>query len=362
MFASSFKFLSASVIAMVLIAPDLEAQSKCKSLYNKKSAVKFRSETKVLDFDMPGMLVASVSDSTMATGATLFLFPNGAKANFDARGGSVASAETTLLAESSYSNEIDGVVFSGGSTMGLAALDGVRKQIFKTRSKDAGNFDFIPSIPGAVIYDFGARIEPGQNKLKYPDSKMGEQLFQTAAPNEFVIGRAGAGTSATANKRSEPIWGGQGAAFKEVDLGDGTIAKIFTAVILNPVGDVNLPVDLQQSIDAKRPIKDINIPKAHKQNTTLSIVVTDVDLDRSQLKRLANMVHTSMASSIFPFHAYTDGDIMFAVSLGTKKLSEKGQMEAEEAMQNAASKLMRESILSSVKVANQSGPPVKPIE
>ena len=332
------------------------AQSKCAPLIDRAVRparyVKIRPETQEITFDMPGMKVGSVSDTTLATGATLFLFDKGATANYDARGGSVAAAETNLLDESSYSNEIDGILFSGGSTMGLEAGQGVRRRIFQERSQDAGDFDFIPSVPGAVVYDYGNRPEPGQNQLRYPDLIMGAATYDSAKENRMLIGRAGAGTSTTANKVSSPIWGGQGGAFKEVRLKDGFTFKIFAAVVLNSHGNIYLP---DGSVLNRQKLKTLSpqvVTKGHKKNTTLSIVVTDVSLNRSQLKRLAVMVHTSMASSIRPFHTYTDGDILFTVSLNKKEMPAEGAYDREDILQTLAAETMTEAILKSAVTAN----------
>lgn len=329
--------------------------SKCfQAAKGPQQYQKLRPEVDVFEFKMPGMKVASISDSSLSTGVTLFSFEPGATASFDARGGSVASNETSLLDEGSYSNEIDAVLFAGGSTMGLEAHQGVRREIFKARSADAGNFDFIPGVPGAVVYDYGGRIEDSQKRLIFPTLGMGAAAYNMAEPNRMLVGRVGAGTSTTANKVSQPIWGGQGAAQVELKLGNKKV-KVFAAVILNPHGDIYLPNG--QRLDYKMPnvetLMDSEGLTGHKKNTTLSIIVTDVALDRNQLRRLSTMVHTSMASSIRPFHSYTDGDINFAVS--TNRVSfPTGEMayEFEEALQSSAAQAMQEAILRGTLTAN----------
>jgi L-aminopeptidase/D-esterase-like protein len=321
---------------------------------------KTRAEVEEFKFNMPGVKIGTVTDPSMATGATLFLFGKGVTANFDSRGGSVAAVETTLLEESSYSNEIDGILFAGGSTMGLEATQGVRRRLFDANASQAGEFDFIPSVPGAVVYDYGARLEPQQQKLFFPNMEMGKAAYDVARENSILIGRVGAGTTTTANKISAPIWGGQGAAFHEFVLENGKTVKIFAAVVLNASGDITLPAGHALDERALKKLRAIQVRRGHKQNTTLSIVITDVSLDRSQLKRLAVMVHTSMGSMIHPFHSYTDGDILFAVSLHQSKVSDLGvdPFELEEKMQLGASKLMQDAILKSVTIANSRGLPV----
>jgi L-aminopeptidase/D-esterase-like protein len=62
------------------------------SFYSKR-----RPEIEELHFDFEGVRIASLSDPTLSTGATLFYFPKGAYAAFDSRGGSVGACETNLL-------------------------------------------------------------------------------------------------------------------------------------------------------------------------------------------------------------------------------------------------------------------------
>jgi L-aminopeptidase/D-esterase-like protein len=287
-----------------------------------------------------GLSVASLQDPTNSTGATIFYFPKGARANFDARGGSVAAAETTLLSEGGYSNEIDAVVFTGGSTMGLEVGSGVRKAIFETRGEEAGAFDRIPSVPTAVVYDFDRA--PHYDQQVYPNREMGVDLFnaiQAKGTDVFKTGRFGAGTSTTVNKVSEPIHGGQGAASARL----GKHGSVFVAVILNAVGNV-FP-DGQSVTEIRK-----NKPPVPGKNTTLSIVVTDIPLDRNQLKRLATTVHTSMARWIQPFQTYTDGDIMFSVS--TAERPGRASDDVEFYLTEAATELMGQAISDSIRVSN----------
>jgi L-aminopeptidase/D-esterase-like protein len=49
-------------------------------------------------------------------------------------------------------------------------------------------------------------------------------------------------------------------------------------------------------------------------NTTLTLVVTNQKLDARTHRQLAAQVHASMARAIQPFHALTDGDVLFAAT------------------------------------------------
>jgi L-aminopeptidase/D-esterase-like protein len=54
------------------------------------------------------------------------------------------------------------------------------------------------------------------------------------------------------------------------------------------------------------------------ENTTLVVVVTDAILTKPQAKRLAMIAQTGMARAIYPVHAPTDGDVVFAAATGKK--------------------------------------------
>ena len=54
------------------------------------------------------------------------------------------------------------------------------------------------------------------------------------------------------------------------------------------------------------------------QNTTIGVVATDVRLTKTECNRLATVAHDGYALAIRPTHTVSDGDTLFAVSLGEK--------------------------------------------
>ncbi|MCB0393913.1 MAG: P1 family peptidase [Bdellovibrionales bacterium] len=303
--------------------------------------------------NFPGVKIASLTDSTRSTGSTLLLFPRGGHTVVDARGGSVAAIETTLLEEGSYSNLVDGILLTGGSTMGLAATDGVRNVIFKQRATKGNDFDFIPSIPGAVVFDYGGRIYPDNDKFVYPNRELGEALMSNLG-DQFPVGRAGAGVSTTVNKGDRPRWGGQGVTVVEY----GNI-QVMAVVVLNAGGDLIMEdgKSISDSTDEIFPGSDDQnresrvIPNDSKQNTTLSAIIVNIPMTRSQLKRVAVMTHTGMGARIRPFHTPTDGDILFASTVGGDgdALKEAG---AEVILGQIATEAMNHAIDNALKASN----------
>jgi L-aminopeptidase/D-esterase-like protein len=55
-------------------------------------------------------------------------------------------------------------------------------------------------------------------------------------------------------------------------------------------------------------------------NTTIAAVATDAILTKGEAKRLAVMAHDGLARALWPAHTPLDGDLVFALSTGQRKL------------------------------------------
>ncbi|MEL7528899.1 MAG: P1 family peptidase, partial [Pseudomonadota bacterium] len=55
-------------------------------------------------------------------------------------------------------------------------------------------------------------------------------------------------------------------------------------------------------------------------NTTIAAVATDAVLTKGEAKRLAVMAHDGLARALWPAHTPLDGDLVFALSTGQRKL------------------------------------------
>ncbi len=287
-----------------------------------------RCMQKKLNFDFTDFKVGTAEYTAGPTGCTLFGFNKPATCVVDLRGGACAARESSSVDEVNTWGTIDALMFAGGSSYGLEAADGVMKALLKERKST--HFEQIPAVPAAIIYDFSKRKDP----LIYPDLKLGEQAYKNLKANQLMIGRSGAGINATVGKylgRDYSEYGGQGAAFIQV----GAI-KILAFTVLNALGNIYNDQNeiIAGSLDPKSGKrldlfdqrlnfhKKSKIP-ARKENTTISAIITNAQLDRLSLKRLSIMVHTSMAESIRPFHTPYDGDTLFAVSTQSKKMPPK---------------------------------------
>jgi 6-aminohexanoate-oligomer endohydrolase len=257
-----------------------------------------------LTFDFPGLRIGVAEYEDGPTGCTVFHFARGAMLERDVRGGSPGTFGDL--------DWVDAICLAGGSLYGLEACTGVAAELLEQRDHDT-SWNAIADVTGAIIFDFG----PRENAI-YPDRELGREALRNAREGVFPLGQRGAGRSATVGKtfgfeHAEP--GGQGGAFRQ--LGETRLA-VFTVV--NAVGAV---VDRDGTVvrghfdgptGERRALVEGIEARVTGGNTTLTVVATNQKLDRWLLRQLARQVHTSMARAIHPFHALTDGDVLFAAT------------------------------------------------
>lgn len=265
-----------------------------------------------LEYDFPEVRVGIGEYLQGPTGCTVFAFPNRSAVSIDVRGGSPGYLGSLPI--------VDAVCLTGGSIYGLEAAAGVQAELLAMREYRA-EWQRIAIVDAAVIFDYG----PRGNSI-YPDKALGRAAMRSARSGRFPLGARGAGMSATVGKGIAGLdreAAGQGAAFRQV--GDINIA-VFTVV--NAVGNI---VDRDGSVvrGCLDPESGLRIPYAEAVerqleqgepavaspgNTTLTVVVTNQILTEPELRQVGRQVHSSMARAIQPFHAFSDGDVLFALS------------------------------------------------
>ena len=266
-----------------------------------------------LEFDLAGLEIGCAEYEEGPTGCTVFHFPDGAAMQVDVRGGSPG----TLGAQYEW---VHAICLAGGSLYGLEAASGVAAELFARREYATGWMD-IPLVAGAIVFDYGRR-----DNGVYPDKELGRAALRAARSGVFPLGRRGAGRAASVGKTFDYVgveWAGQGGAFRVVGR---TRVAVFTVV--NAIGAV---VDrdgtvvrghLDEATGERHPVVPriearltAGVPTAPPPgNTTLTVVVTNQQLDPRLLRTLGRQVHASMARAIQPFHALVDGDVLFAVT------------------------------------------------
>jgi L-aminopeptidase/D-esterase-like protein len=267
-----------------------------------------------------GYLIGHASDFSRKTGCTVILPPPGTIAAVDVRGGAPGTRETGVFSPGNLVSQIDGLLLTGGSAMGLAAADGVSSWL---RDKGVG-FAIgparVPIVAAAVLFDLAI----GDSQA-YPDPAMGRAACESAREGDVAEGRVGAGTGATVGKllgiaKSRP--GGVGVA--RVDLPDGGLVCALAAV--NAFGDVVDPETGRVLAGCRRGAEFVNTaralvsdpltesPLAASAHTTLVCVATTVPFDAASLKRVAIEAHDGIARAVRPAHSIVDGDVAFALA------------------------------------------------
>lgn len=177
------------------------------------------------EFDFPGLEIGVAEYEEGPTGCTVFAFERGAVFSADVRGGSPG----TVGADIGFARAI---CFAGGSLMGLEAAAGVASAIFEERGHDHVEWNDVPIVAGAIIFDFGAR----RNGV-YPDKALGAAAYRARKPGILPLGRRGGGRMAGVGKLAipgtQPEPGGQGGGFRQ--LGD---IKVAAFCVVNALGCV----------------------------------------------------------------------------------------------------------------------------
>lgn len=304
--------------------------------------------------DIPGIKLGNAQDLTGATGCTVLICENGAVAGVDVRGGAPGTRETDLLKPENYVEKIHAVMLAGGSAFGLDAAAGVMQYL---EEKGIG-FDVgvtkVPIVAGAVLFD----LTCGDYRVR-PDQKMGHNACLAAENNEFSEGSAGAGTGATVGKvcgMEYAMKGGIGTYCLQV--GNMMVGAL---VAVNCLGDVIDPSNgtILAGAHQQEPFSFLNceesmikkhekITNAFTGNTTIGIIVTNVEMTKAQANKVASMAHDGYARTMRPAHTMFDGDTIFALSAGNVKadINVVGLL---------ATRVMEEAILRAVKQATALG-------
>lgn len=274
--------------------------------------------------DIPGLRVGNAADSRLKSGVTVLTADTPFAASVHVMGGAPGTRETDLLAPDRLVSRIDALVLAGGSAFGLAACDGVMTGLRAAGRGFAVGPARVPIVPGAIVFDLLNGGAKDWTDNPYP--MLGRAAYDAAAV-DFGIGTAGAGTGAsTAN-----VKGGLGSASAMLDNG----LTVGALVVVNALGRATVgdgphfwaaPWELEGEfgglgLPASFPAADEPAPaKRLGEATTVAIVATDAALDKPALLRLAVAAHDGMARALVPSHTPFDGDLVFAVSTGTRPM------------------------------------------
>lgn len=273
-----------------------------------------------------GIKVGHYTDLKAATGCTVILCEEGAVAGVDVRGSAPGTRETDLLRPMNLVEKVHAILLSGGSAFGLNAAQGVMRYLEERSVGYDTAAGKVPIVPAAVLYD----LDIGSSKIR-PGPEEGHMACLNASSSEIAEGCIGAGTGATVGKLLGPqqaTKSGLGMASEEVATG----VIVAALVVVNAFGDVIAPKTCDILAGTRQPdgssfansaelLRVQGFSWKHKPltSTTIGVVVTDADLNKEQINKVAQMAQDGMARTIDPCHTMYDGDTIFALSIGKKR-------------------------------------------
>jgi L-aminopeptidase/D-esterase-like protein len=271
--------------------------------------------------DVGGILVGNYTDTEAASGVTVVLCPRGAVAGVDVRGSGPCTRETDLLSPQNLIQKIQAVVISGGSVFGLATADGVVQWLAQRGlGFPLDDQHVAPIVPAAALYDLGL----GRQFVPPINADWGRLACEAASTGPIAGGCVGAATGAT----SAGIKSGLGTASQVMDSGI-TIAALVAVnphgAIVNPytgqIWEQGLEINDEFGESGKRAVKLPPMPDYRAgQNTTIGVIATDAAISKVHTFKIAQMAHDGMARAIRPAHTMFEGDTIFCISTGEKKL------------------------------------------
>ena len=295
-----------------------------------------------------GVKIGQAEDTAGGTGCTVFICEEGMRAGLDVRGGGPASRESELLKPLASAQVIHAIVLAGGSAFGLGTANGVMSYLEKRGIGFDVGVTKVPLVVQSDLFDLTVG-----DAFARPDAAMGYEAAKRAleAPN-YRDGNYGAGCGATVGKcEGMDFCMKTGIGSYAVELGP---LKIGAVVAVNAFGDIFdwktgqkvaglLTKDkkgFRSTVDVMKE-KVVPVDNRFVGNTTLGVVMTNADLNKTQLCKIAGMAHDGYACSIRPVHTSVDGDSIYAVSVGDVKAD-------QDLVGTLAAEVMSEAILRAV--------------
>ena len=280
--------------------------------------------------DVPGVRVGHAQNAHAMTGCTVVLCEKGAVGGVAQVGGAPGTRETDLLRPMHLVEKAHAVLLAGGSAFGLAAADGVVRWLEERKIGFNAGVAHVPIVPAAILFD----LDIGDADVR-PGPEMGYAACEAAKDGPVAQGSVGAGPGARVGSLFGPDYqmkGGIGTASRT--LGGGVVIGAIVAV--NCFGDVIDPATGRIIAGARKPpagteladtlatlptfVGKVIMHMASARNTVIGVVATNARLTKEQANKLAHMAQDGLARTIRPAHTMMDGDTLFALSIGGKKV------------------------------------------
>ena len=330
---------------------------------------------------IPGIKIGQVEDAQAATGLTVILAPSAMAASIDVRGGGPASRDTRILDPLAQAEAIHAVVLAGGSAFGLDAAGGVMRFLEEQGIGLEVGPVHVPLVCQSDIFDLGVG-----DPFTRPDADMGYAACQAAwiDGGTYTDGNFGAGCGATVGKILGPEFCMKsGIGSHAIKAGDLIVGAL---VVVNAIGDVRDSATGKRVAGVLNPEKNgllstdqilvggyeaqaaptqitsgassTTEPEAPSiaqvgptTNTTIGAIITNANLNKAQLAKVAGMAHDGFARAITPVHTGMDGDSIYALSLSEQ--GPRGIVDAPvDLVGSLAANVMEQAILTAVRAAS----------
>jgi len=279
--------------------------------------------------DVPGIKVGNAEDRGLKSGATVILPDESVVASVAIHGGAPGTREIALLEPEQTVEKVDAIVLAGGSAFGLDAGAGVQGRLSELGRGFAVGPVRVPIVPTAILFDLLNGGDKGWGTAA-PYRDLGRAALD-AVSHDFALGSYGAGAGAT----TANLKGGLGSASVVLDngvtvgalvavnaLGRATVGDTphFWAAPFeknDEFGGLGLPHPFpEDAVEVKTKLDGLKAGA----NTTIAAIATDAVLTKAEAKRIAVMAHDGLARALWPAHTPLDGDLVFALSTGQRKL------------------------------------------
>lgn len=276
--------------------------------------------------DIKNFRIGHAQDELHATGCSVIICEKSAPTGVDVRGGGPASRETNLLDPTASNQGIHGLLLSGGSAYGLDAAAGVMQYLEEHKIGLKVGKALVPIVCGSCIFDLAC-----VDSHVRPDKAMGYQACVDSEANIERNGNVGGGMGATVGKLHGNDYSMKsGLGCYAIQTGNLQVGAI---VIVNAIGDV-YKMDSNQILagllnkkkdgflnSEEEMVKLLQIKSFFTSNTTIAAIITNADLDKTQMNKVAQLASNGIARTIRPVNTSMDGDSVYAMSCGKVKSS-----------------------------------------
>lgn len=276
--------------------------------------------------EIKNVRIGHAQDEEHATGCSVIICEKAARCGVDVRGGGPASRETDLLKPTASNDGIHALVLSGGSAYGLSAAGGVMKYLEEHKIGLKVGKSLVPIVCSSCIFDLGC-----VDGSVRPDEDMGYAACIDSEQNIERNGNVGAGMGATVGKMHGDSYAMKsGLGCFAVEVGKLQVGAI---VVVNAIGDVfelDSNVQLAGLLNKKKDgmmnseieaVKLLQLMNRFSLNTTIGAIITNADLDKTQMNKVASLASNGIARTIRPVNTSMDGDSIYALSVGKVKSS-----------------------------------------